>query len=175
MDDVAGISLRSVKARDVMQTDVVTLPADAPISEAIRTLEEYHITGAPVVDAVGRAIGVLSVADIARGDHIQAGRLASDRHEYYLANPLEEELDDMRFGDEEIFAKDDYSGEVAGEQRVEDWMTPRVISVDPDSSLKVVCEIMAKESIHRVLVTEEDNVLGILSTFDIVRYLAENG
>lgn len=165
-------TLRSVKARDVMQRDVITLSVHAPISEVVSTFEEYHITGAPVVDAAGRAVGVLSVADIAREDHVQGGRLESERYEYYLSNPLEEERDDMISGDEDIFAKKDYSGELLGEQRVEDWMTPRVISVDPDADLKSVCELMAKESIHRVLVTEEDSVLGIVSTFDVVRFLA---
>ena len=172
MNDAVLESLRSVCARDVMQRDVVTLSAGAAISEAIETLEEYHITGAPVVDATGRPVGVLSVADIARGDHVRAGRLEAERWEYYLASPLEEERDDVP-EDHYIFDKEDFSDDVVGEKRVEDWMTPRVISVDPDLDLRSVCKLMVRESIHRVLVTEESSVLGIISTFDVVRYLAE--
>ncbi len=172
MMDAVLESLRTVRARDVMQRDVVTLSASASIQEAVQTLEEYHITGAPVVDAVGRPIGVLSVADIARGDHVRAGRIESERWEYYLANPLEEERDDRISGDEYIFDKEGFSDIAASEQRVEDWMTPRVISVDPDMDLPTICGVMARENIHRVLVTEEDTVLGILSTFDVVRRLA---
>lgn len=174
MKEATAISLRAVKASEIMQKDVVTLDSQAPISEAVKIFEEYHITGAPVVDSTGRALGVLSLVDIARDDHVQSGRIQSERHEYYLANPLEEEMDDSLFGDEDIFAKEDFSSSVIGEQRVEDWMTPKVISVDPSTNLKKVCELMASENIHRVLVTEESSVLGILSTFDIVRFLAEH-
>lgn len=174
MREAIPISLRAVSAREIMQKDVVTLDAQAPISEAVQVFEEYHISGAPVVDGTGRVLGVLSIVDIARGDHVKGGRIESDRHEYYLANPLEEEPDDLLFGDEEIFAKSDFSSGVLGEQRVEDWMTAKVISVDPQADLAVVCEVMAKESIHRVLVTEESSVLGIISTFDIVRFLADH-
>ena len=174
MKEAIAISLRSVTAAEIMQKDVVTLDSQAPITEAVKVFEEYHITGAPVVDGTGRALGVLSLVDIARDDHVQSGRIQNERHEYYMANPLEEELDDSIFGDEDIFAKEGFSSGVVGEQRVEDWMTPKVISVDPATDLKQVCELMAGESIHRVLVTEESAVLGILSTFDIVRFLADN-
>lgn len=166
--------LRVTKAREIMQTDLVTLSTQDPISAAITTFEEYHITGAPVVDASGAPVGVLSVADIARSDHVKAGRLQSARFEYYFANPLEEQRDDSLFGDEEIFDKADYSDEVAGENRVEEWMTARVISVDPDDDLVKVCRTMATENIHRVLVTEESGVLGLISTFDVVRFLAQH-
>lgn len=166
--------LRATLAREIMQKDLVTLSSKDPISEAISTFEEYHITGAPVVDASGVPVGVLSVADIARSDHVQGGRLESARYEYYFANPLEEQRDDSLFGDEEIFAKADYSDDVAGENRVGEWMTAKVISVDPDDDLVKVCRVMAKENIHRVLVTEESGVLGLISTFDVVRFLAQN-
>jgi CBS domain-containing protein len=166
-------SLRTVRAEDVMQREVVSLPASTPISEAIRTFEEYHITGAPVIDGAGRAVGVLSVADIARGDHVRAGRLESERWDYYLASPLEEERDDLLSGDEYIFDKQDFSDETLGEQRAEDWMTPRVVSVDPSLDLPSLCKLMANEGIHRVLVTEEDSLIGIVSTFDVVRHLAK--
>ena len=166
------LSLDDVKAKDLMQKDLVTLSTNDTIASAVKTLEEYHITGAPVVDSGGRLVGVLSVADIARGDHVQGGRLVSERHQYYLSNPLEEEVEDRLFGDEEILDKDDYSDSALDEQRVEDWMTPKVISVDPEASLLKICRLMTKESIHRVLVTEESTVLGLVSTFDVVRYLA---
>ncbi len=174
MKEVIAVNLRAITAAEIMQKDVVTLDSQLPISEAVKVFEDYHITGAPVVDGTGRALGVLSLMDIARDDHVQHGRIQNERHEYYMSNPLEEELDDALFGDEEIFAKEGFSSSVVGEQRVEDWMTPKVISVDPSTDLQKVCELMATENIHRVLVTEESSVLGILSTFDIVRFLADN-
>ncbi len=162
-------------ARDLMQTDVVTLPAGTTISQAVQAFEEYHITGAPVTDASGRPIGVLSLADIARDDSVRAGRLECDRWEYYLANPLNDDDGDRFSGENAIFDKEDFSAAVLDDQRVEDWMTPRVISVDPTLPLVELCKVMTEQSIHRVLVTEEDTVLGIVSTTDVVRYIAEHG
>lgn len=161
-----------IRARDLMQRDLVTLAAGTSIREAVTTLEMCRISGAPVVDAAGRAIGVLSAADIARGDHVRGGRIESERWEYYLANPLEEEVDDRLSGDEDILAKQDYSDGTAGEQRVEDWMTAQVISVDPEADLSQVCRVMRDENIHRVLVTDKNALVGIISTFDVVRHLA---
>ena len=50
-------------------------------------------------------------------------------------------------------------------------MTARIVSVDQYSRLPAACRTMAREGIHRVLVTEESAVIGILSALDIVRFL----
>ena len=57
--------------------------------------------------------------------------------------------------------------------RVGDWMSPRVISVDPEATLFDVCRRMVDERIHRVLVTEESSLLGIITSMDVVRAVAE--
>lgn len=44
----------------------ITVTADAPLSEAVRILDEHHIGGLPVVDAAGTLVGVLSRTDLAR-------------------------------------------------------------------------------------------------------------
>jgi CBS domain-containing protein len=53
-------------AADLMTCDVVRLPEDMPLREAARLLLRNQIGGAPVVDAQGRCVGVLSVIDILR-------------------------------------------------------------------------------------------------------------
>jgi CBS domain-containing protein len=161
------------KVRDLMQVDVVCLDTGTSIADAVRTFEEYRISGAPVTASDGTLVGVLSAFDIARSDHVDDGGIASERTRYYLSNPLEEEITDDVFGDEEIFAKEDYSAEILGRETVGDWMNPKVISIDPDASLRSACEMMANERIHRVVVTEEDRVIGIVSSFDVVRWIAE--
>ncbi len=55
-----------------------------------------------------------------------------------------------------------------------DWMTPEVVSVGPDATLTEVCGVMAEESIHRVFVLKDKRIQGVVSTLDIVTYLAEN-
>jgi CBS domain-containing protein len=48
------------EAHDVMNTRVVTIPADATVEKAIATLVENDISGAPVVDRAGCLIGIIS-------------------------------------------------------------------------------------------------------------------
>lgn len=166
--------LLSTLAGDVMQKEVVTLSADATAKEAIELFEEYHISGAPVIDASGALVGVLSASDVARGEHLADDRIATERYEYFMQDPLDEEIDDFPF-ESETFPQEDYSPEAMRGETVRDWMSPHVVSVAPDADMGTVCETMVRESIHRVLVVENDRLRGILSTFDIVRFLANAG
>ena len=47
-------------AQDVMDTEVVTIDENATIEEAIVTLLEHQISGAPVVDRDGLLVGIIS-------------------------------------------------------------------------------------------------------------------
>jgi CBS domain-containing protein len=59
--------------RDVMTKGTINVPADAPLSEVARLLDEYHISGLPVVDRDGQLVGVISQTDLLRArviDHL---------------------------------------------------------------------------------------------------------
>ena len=163
-----------VRAKDLMQTDVTTLSAEDTITEAIRVFEEERIHGAPVVDEQGRLVGVLSASDIVKVSHVEGGRIDAERHEYYLANPLEENLGEAPWWDEDFFSKEDYSVDVLGDKTVRDWMNPKAVFVAPEASLRKVCQTMTNERIHRVLVVDDGELKGLLSSFDVVRFLAQN-
>ena len=51
-------------ARDVMTTEVVTVQPSMTVQELARLLAERHISGVPVVDHMGRVLGIVSEADI---------------------------------------------------------------------------------------------------------------
>jgi CBS domain-containing protein len=53
-------------AGDVMTRDVVRIPEDMPLRDAGRLLLQERISGAPVVDAQGNCVGVLSALDLLR-------------------------------------------------------------------------------------------------------------
>ena len=149
---------------------VLTLSPDATVEEAIGMLEEYHISGAPVVDSFGHLLGVLSASDVARREHVSEGRLAAERAEYNLAATQ----NDDGWVDEEAFSnQEDYNPETLGRESVRNWMTPAVVSAKPDDTLKAVCRLMVERSIHRVLVVEASALRGIVSAFDVVRHVAE--
>lgn len=50
---------------DVMTTSALSVPPDVRVNDAWQTLAEHHVAQAPVVDALGRVIGLLLRADMA--------------------------------------------------------------------------------------------------------------
>jgi CBS domain-containing protein len=51
-------------ARDLMTTDVLTVPPDLPVQELAQRLVYHRVSGMPVVDAEGRLIGIVSEGDV---------------------------------------------------------------------------------------------------------------
>ena len=161
-----NLKLSDVRAADLMRKAVVTLREDESLTSVVATFEEHKIGGAPVVDMGGRLIGFLSGSDIVRTEHVEGGRLATEgRSSDFDALDV---IDD----DDEGFLREDYRPEELGESLVRDWMQTEVVSLGPDASLQEVCRLLAERSIHRVPIVKDDEVVGIVSTSDIVRFLA---
>src|SRR5215510_13966178 len=53
-------------ASDVMVKDVITVTESMPLKDVARMFVEKKITGAPVVDANGELVGVISETDVIR-------------------------------------------------------------------------------------------------------------
>ena len=78
------------KIRDYMATELVTLTPDMEVLRAMETLLEKRISGAPVVDANGQLVGVLSKKDCLKAAlhasyHQEWGGAVSD----YMTSPVE--------------------------------------------------------------------------------------
>jgi CBS domain-containing protein len=58
------LSLQADTAADLMRTDPVSVPADAPVEEVVRLFADRGISAAPVIDPAGRPVGVVSQSDI---------------------------------------------------------------------------------------------------------------
>jgi CBS domain-containing protein len=159
-----------IHVRDVMQPKVVKLEAGATLREAIGALREANLRGAPVVDAPGHVVGVVSLVDLIEALAAEGEDVRAERREYYLADPLEEDFDE----DADDFAtKEDYSPEALPGGTVADCMNPDVLSVTPQDDLRAACRLMIEHRVHRLIVLEHNRLVGILSTFDVVRRVAE--
>src|SRR3954447_696902 len=55
--------LQGRTAADLMSQDVVSLPCEMSLRTAARCLARARVSGAPVVDASGRCVGVLTATD----------------------------------------------------------------------------------------------------------------
>jgi CBS-domain-containing membrane protein len=69
---VSSKPLLALTAGDLMTRDVVRLPMEMPLRDAARLLLRNQVGGAPVVDAQGKCVGVLSAIDFLRLAEMQA-------------------------------------------------------------------------------------------------------
>lgn len=83
-------TLDSVRVRDYMSTRLVSFHPDMEVMQAVHTLVEKGISGAPVLDQDGRLVGMLSQRDclsialIAAQDTCVAGPVA----QFMSTNPV---------------------------------------------------------------------------------------
>lgn len=148
----------------MMSRNVVSLSRAMTLGEAMKTFAEEGITGAPVTDDEGKVVGVLSISDIA-AQAVGKGRKRTKRR------PLFYTVSGYEGGYE--FEFDELPEDILESTRVDRAMTREVISVSPDASLVEVATLMAKEKIHRVVVTDRDRLVGLVSSMDIIRHVGE--
>jgi CBS domain-containing protein len=59
------------------------------------------------------------------------------------------------------------------DRRVEEAMTPGVVSVEPKASAPEVARVLRENRIHRVFVVEDGRMVGVISAFDVLRLVEE--
>jgi CBS domain-containing protein len=151
-------------ARDVMQTGVVALGANDPLHVAQRLFYEEGIHGAPVLDQLGRVVGVLSSNDLLRA-LLEAKEVAG-------AGPRRAPVDlDEALGAWNL-APEDFEERVQAAE-VSEYMTDSPVQVAPDTPVSELARIMRENGIHRVLVVEGGKLCGIVSTFDLIGLLED--
>jgi CBS domain-containing protein len=158
-----------VTARDLMRMDMVTIDRFAPLGEAARLLIGNGISGAPVTDAQGRIVGVVSLRDLVER-YAEANRSspshARDSEERWDL-PASDAAPEESFEDE----VDDRATPPEDEDRVEDVMTSEIRSVPADATLSEVAAEMKRHSVHRLLVEEEGEYVGLIGTLEVLDLL----
>ena len=175
---------------EIMSTDVVTLTPEMSLRDAVGILIAEEITGAPVV-ANGRVVGVLSITDILELEGSTPG-VPTERPEQAEWGEVDIEPGGWEAGNEPLasFFTDLWADAGAGlverfdevehaewdildEQTVEEAMTHALLSLPPDADVHEAARKMLDAGIHRILVTEGSELVGIATTIDIVRAVAE--
>lgn len=149
-------------AKDLMTTDVKTVEADWPLDRVARFLVDHNISGAPVVDG-DQLVGVISLTDLARHNS-EVGEPATERPTAYYRHELEgqyseEDLDDLYITE-------------GDETTAEHVMTPQVYDVNEHTSIQQVAQVMHRGGIHRVFVTQDGAIKGIITALDMLKVVA---
>lgn len=141
------------RACDVMQDNIITLGPWDPLEEVEQLFADEEIHGAPVVDADGQLLGVVAASD-----------LITNRAYEESACGLPKLPPESR----EASLRPEVARDCAS-----DIMTIGVVRVPPDASIVEVARTMRERQVHRVLVMEGETVLGLISSFDLLKTLEE--
>lgn len=144
-------------ARDIMNSDVIAVPATMDLRDLARLFLERSITGAPVVDEEGNLAGVISQTDLIYYSLTRSDQLVLDSDFYQTARM------EGRHVPRGFQIEDCNTGVVA------DVMTPVVHSVTERASVDSVARLMTRQHIHRVIVRRGHKVTGVISALDVLK------
>lgn len=179
-----------LRLHDIMTRDLVTLSPEHSLREAMSILTSKHISGAPVV-ANQTVVGVVSLTDLADLASSAPG-VPTERPELAEWGEWDEPVD-LPEGEEPPSAYfqrlwDDSGAEVAErmaepggpewdtlqELTVGEAMSRNIQSLAPETSVEEAAQFMRNHSIHRVLVIEDGELLGVATTKDITDAVADH-
>jgi CBS domain-containing protein len=147
-----------MNAAQVMTRQPITAGPTMSVREIAKLLLEHRISAAPVVDASGALLGIVSEGDL-------VGRRDIDRDErasWWL---------EMLAEGEDI-APELLAYVRSGGRSVRDLMTRKVVTVEEETSLSEVARLLEQHHVKRVPVLRQGRVVGIVSRADLVRTLA---
>ena len=181
-----------VAVRDIMTPEVLVLDPELTLRDAVELLSARHITGAPVATSAGRVVGVISANDVLAFEADTPG-VPTERPEQPEQNGLEPpeeaeweqeaEAPGAYFSDLWADAGADVGErfaelkgpewDVLAEHTVAEAMSRGVRSLQPDTSVADAAAYMLKERIHRAVVLDDGELVGIVTATDIMRAVAE--
>ena len=126
----------------IMTENVITLKRKDSLETAEKLFKKHHIRHIPVVSG-DVIIGMLSYTDLLR----------------------------ISFADS-VYDDDDHVDSIVYNMfTIEQVMVKKIVSVNPSSSIKEVAEILSKSEFHALPVVDNNNLIGIVTTTDLIKYL----
>jgi CBS domain-containing protein len=151
-----------VTVTEVMTKDVLCVDMTMSLETLTALLLENGISGVPVVDEQRRPIGMISKSDLVR-QHFDSD-MGREMDDFVIQSPetgFEYELGPG------------FHAERIAKATVGEVMMPIAFTVPERASLARAAGLMAFEGVHRVPVVDaRGRVVGILSSLDVLRWLA---
>jgi CBS domain-containing protein len=146
-------------AKDIMTKDVVTVTLATDIEKLAALLVSNKISGAPVVDANGVLVGIVTENDLIS----QNKRLHIPTVVSFLGAAIYLESS-KKFADEvrRVTAT-----------KVGDICSKKVITLSEDTTLADIATIMAEKNVHILPVIKAGKVVGIVGKRDVVKAVAQ--
>ena len=143
-----------MQAKDVMTSPVLTVTPEASVMEVARMLLERQISAAPVVDAAGQLLGIVS-----EGDLMRRPESGTERHPSWWLTLISDPQDEAR-----SYLK-------SHGLHARDVMSRHVVSVPETAPLQEIASLLEKHRIKRVPVVKDGKVVGIVSRANLLQAL----
>jgi CBS domain-containing protein len=179
-----------VRLKDLMTTDVVTVEPQTTLRDIVELLQAQGISGAPVVTG-SRVRGVISITDVLRFQTEVPQAIPTQRADQMDWGELEEPevwvegdsspssffLDYWEDAGADVWERfsetEGPEWDVLQEHTVSEVMTRVLYTLTPDSEVHEAAEYMLRAGVHRLLVTQDLALVGIVTATDILRGVAE--
>ena len=151
--------MKTLTAGQVMTRNVLTVRPEWSVSRLVEFLTDNSISGAPVVGDDDAPLGVVSVTDIARSRNVVSKSVVQHPPSYFTQ------------GIERYVAREEmrnFHGEDDSGATIQDIMTPMVFGVEENASVQEVADAMLRGRIHRVFVTQQGKLVGVISSLDLL-------
>lgn len=144
-------------AKDVMTRDVITVSPHDKVDQVAKILVDQKISGVPVLDENGNVVGIVTEKDLM----VKAGDL---KLPFYVTL-----FDSIIFLENPIKFNENIKKYTA--VKVKDIMTTKVITVDEDTPIPEIVDLMSKKNVNRVPVVRHRHLVGIITRNDILKAL----
>ncbi len=143
-----------MRANQIMTRNVVVIAADYSVYDAAEIMLNSNISAAPVVDADGKMIGIVSEADL--------------MHRPELGTVPARSWLERLLADDTTGAKDFIRSH---SHRVSDVMTKKVISAGEGTTVQELAALMQRHHVKRIPILREGKLVGIVSRANLLQGL----
>lgn len=153
--------LNQMSLKEIMSKNVLTVYEGWSIRRLSQFFLKHQISGAPVIAADEELVGVVTQSDIIRFESNEPSEEEVKKLISQFCGPFGGTIDKS-----EIRRIQDKANDYC---TVNSIMTPMVMSVDINTSLSSAYGTLVKEDIHRLFVTENGLLIGVISAMDILK------
>lgn len=131
-----------VPVSSIMSTQLVVLNTSDGLEKAEHLFKKHHIRHIPVIQGK-KIVGMLSLTDLLR----------------------------ISFADGAYEEEEDIEAVVYDMFSISQVMAKNIKTVSPETTVKEVAQLLSQEEFHALPVVEDDALVGIVTTTDLIRYL----
>lgn len=155
----------NITAQEIMTPEVLLVQETWSIKQLADFFVEHHISGAPVVNHEQKFVGVVSISDMVQFDSMTAEDKAN-----LVATHAYTEVVGQKLNQSDINRLASHANENCD---IKSIMTPNIIDVELTATLPKIAGVIFDNHIHRVFVTENQKIVGVISTMNILGKISQ--